>query len=290
MEKIDVIIPVYKPTEHLLTLFYMLDRQSVRPNKVIVINTEEKYWNKFFGTYDVLSRYPFIELHHIEKKEFNHGDTRNYGVSLSDTDLFLMMTQDAVPKDEHLLENLSKNFNDPKVGISYARQIPHKGCGVIESYTRQFNYPPVRIVKGMSDIKTLGIKAFYASNVCSMYRKNVFERIGGFTRTDFNEDMIYARRMIEEGLNIVYEPSAIVCHSHDYTGVEQFKRNFALGVSHATHPEIFSDVRSESEGIKLVKSTTKYLLKRCMPFHVIKLVYHSGMKYLGYRMGVKSVR
>ena len=287
--KIDVIIPVYRPTEYLMSLFLMMDRQTVRPERVIVINTEQKYWDAFFEGYDLLARYPFIELHHIDKKEFNHGLTRNMGVSMSDTDLFLMMTNDAVPKDEHLIENLAKNFEDPTVGISYARQLPHKGCSVIEKYTRQFNYPPERIVKGYDEIKTMGIKAFYASNVCSMYRREVFDRLGGFTETDFNEDMIYARRMIESGYKIVYEPTACVFHSHDYSGVEQFKRNYALGVSHADHPEIFEDIKSENEGVKLVKATAVYLLKHFMIFHVIKLVYLSGMKFLGYRFGKKGI-
>ncbi|MCR4788507.1 MAG: glycosyltransferase [Lachnospiraceae bacterium] len=285
---IDVIIPVYRPTEYLMSLFYMLDRQSVKPGRVIVINTEQKYWDSFFEGYDVLKRYPFIELHHINKEEFDHGMTRNMGVGFSDADLFLMMTNDAVPKDEFLIEKLSRNFEDPSVGIAYARQLPHKGCGAIEKYTRSFNYPPVRIVKGKDDIKTMGIKAFYASNVCSMYRRSVFDRLGGFTKTDFNEDMIYARRMIENGNLIVYEPEALVYHSHDYSGIEQYKRNYELGRSHAIHPEIFADIRSESEGIKLVKSTAVYLLKHFMPFHVIKLVYLSGMKFLGYRAGKKS--
>ena len=287
--KVDVIIPVYRPTEYLMSLFYMLDRQTLKPDRVIVINTEHKYWDAFFEGYDVLSRYPFIELHHINKEEFNHGLTRNMGVNLSDTDLFLMMTNDAVPKDEHLIEKLARNFDDPSTGISYARQLPHKGCSVIEKYTRGFNYPPERIVKGKNEIKTMGIKAFYASNVCSMYRREVFDRLGGFTKTDFNEDMIYARRMIESGYMIVYEPEACVYHSHDYSGIEQFRRNYDLGRSHALHPEIFEDIRSENEGIKLVKSTAVYLLKHFMPLHVIKLIYLSGMKFLGYKCGRKGI-
>ena len=286
--KIDVIIPVYRPDEHLLSLFHMMARQSLKPDRVIIINTEQKYWDIFFKGFDVLKKYPFIELHHIKKEEFNHGLTRNMGVKLSDTDLFLMMTDDAVPDDEFMIEKLARNFEDPKVGICYARQIPHKGCKAIERYTRAFNYPSERIKKSMKDIKTMGIKAFYASNVCSMYRREVFDALGGFCKTDFNEDMIYARRMIESGYDIVYEPDARVRHSHDFSGIEQFKRNYALGLSHATHPEIFADVKSESEGIKLVKSTAVYLVKHFMPFHIIKLVYLSGMKYLGYKLGSRS--
>ena len=286
MPEIDVVIPVYKPSEYLLSIFYYLKRQTIVPRKVIIINTEKHYWDEFFNGYDVLKEYPFIELHHISKEEFDHGATRNLGVSYSKTELFLMMTDDAVPKDEHLIENLYRNFEDSTVGISYARQIPHKGCHAIEKYTRTFNYPNKRVVKGIKDIETLGIKTFFASNVCSMYRRKVFDYLGGFIdRTIFNEDMIYARRMIENDYLIVYEPTAVVKHSHNYSGIGQFKRNFDLGVSHADHPEIFSDVKAEGEGIKLVKSTAVYLCKKFMPWLCIKLIYHSGCKYMGYKLG-----
>lgn len=288
MMKVDVIIPTYKPTEHLISLFHYISKQTLQPGKVIVINTEEEYWNRFFEPYDILAKYPFVELHHISKEEFDHGSTRSFGVSFSDADLFLMMTDDAVPKDEFLIEKLAGNFSNPQVGIAYARQIPHEGCHVIEKYTRIFNYPPQSRIKGQKDIETLGIKAFFASNVCSMYRREIFDKLGGFIdRTIFNEDMIYARKMINDGYLIAYEAEAVVKHSHNYSGLMQFKRNFDLGVSHADNPETFGDVRSEGEGIKLVKETAKFLCSKFMPWLVIKLVYHSGCKYIGYRLGKK---
>ena len=42
----------------------------------------------------------------IEKKDFDHGGTRNKGAALSKADYMLFMTQDAVPVDAYLIENL----------------------------------------------------------------------------------------------------------------------------------------------------------------------------------------
>ena len=283
---VDVVIPVYKPTEYILSLFLMLERQTVKPGKVIVINTGKEYWDKFFGDFDILAKYPFIELHHIDENDFDHGGTRNLGVSFSDSEFFLLMTDDAVPKDERMIENMLKTFDDPKVGSCYARQIPHKYCHVIEKYTRSFNYPLTPAVRSKDDIATIGIKAFFGSNVCFMYRRSIFDELGGFIdRTIFNEDMIYSRKLLDSGYKIAYEPKAEVKHSHNYTGVQYLKRNFDLGVSHADHPEVFGDVKAEGEGIKLVKQTAVFLCKKLMPWLVVKLVYHSGCKYIGYRLG-----
>ncbi len=283
---VDVIVPVYKPNEYLLSLLYYLDRQTVKPQKVILINTVKEYFDEFLGPFDILSKYPFIELHHITKEEFDHGKTRNLGVSYSNTDFFLLMTCDAVPKDEFLIEKLLDNFDNPQIGTAYARQIPHKRCNMIEKYARAYNYPDTKVIKGKDDIESMGIKAFYASNVCCMYRRSVFDELGGFiNHTIFNEDMIYERKMIDAGYLIAYEPKAVVMHSHNYTGIQYLKRNFDLGVSQCDNPDVFGDVKSESEGIRMVKSEAKYLCKKLMPHLVIKLVYHSGCKYIGYFLG-----
>lgn len=288
---VDVIIPVYKPTEYLLSILLLLNKQTVKPNKVIVVNTEKEYWDKFFGDYDILEKYPFLEVHHITKEEFDHGKTRNLGVSFSKSDFFLMMTDDAVPSDEYLLERLLSAFDNEKVGMSYARQLPQKYCHAIEKFTRVFNYPEKPMIKGIEDIESLGIKTFFASDVCCMYRRSIFNYLGGFiNRTIFNEDMIYARRMIEDGYLISYTADACVYHSHNYTGIQYLKRNFDLGVSQADHPEIFADVKSEGEGMKMVKMTASFLCKKLMPWMVIKLVYQSGCKYIGYYLGKRYAK
>ncbi|MCR5502261.1 MAG: glycosyltransferase family 2 protein [Lachnospiraceae bacterium] len=285
-EPVDVIIPVYRPTEKLLTTLLMLERSKVPAGRVIVINTGREHWEKFFSSYDVCARYPFLEVHHIEKEDFDHGGTRNFGVSLSKSPFFLLMTDDAVPADPDLIGNLLEAFEDPEVGMAYARQIANKRAGVIEKYTRHFNYPPVSLKKGAGDLERLGIKAFFASNVCCMYRRSFFDELGGFpAHVSFNEDMIYARKLINDKKLIAYRAEAKVFHSHSYTGAQQFRRNFQNGVSHADHPETFSDVKASGEGMRLVKKTAERLCKKGLIFMLIPLIWQSACKYAGYTLG-----
>lgn len=64
---------------------------------------------------------------------------------------------------------------------------------MVERYGRYFNYPAKSQVKTKKDLSRLGIKTYFASNVCCAYRRDVFEKQGGFiSHTIFNEDMIYA--------------------------------------------------------------------------------------------------
>ncbi len=286
MFEVDVIIPVYKPTEKFSKLLDMLEAQSLPIGKIILVNTEKNYFDRFAAGTDFEAKHKKLLVTHITKEEFDHGKTRNYGVSLSDAPWFVMMTDDARPADRELLKNLLEPFQDEKVGMSYARQIPDEGCGVIESYTRSFNYPDRSGVKSREDLESMGIKAFFASNVCAAYKREIFDLLGGFKEhTNFNEDMIYARGLINAGYKIAYAAGAKVIHSHNYSGAGQFRRNFDLGVSHADNPQVFSDIRAESEGMRLVKRTCGYLCRIGKPWLIFRLFWQSGCKYMGYYLG-----
>ena len=49
-----------------------------------------------------------MEVHHLTKEEFDHGGTRARAAELSDSDVMVFMTQDAMPADRELLAELLK--------------------------------------------------------------------------------------------------------------------------------------------------------------------------------------
>lgn len=282
---VTVIIPVYKPDEKFRKLMKGLKRQTYPIKEILIMNTEEEYWKDAW-----IQGMENVRVEHLKKEEFDHGGTRARAAAVSTGNILVFFTQDAVPADEHVVEELVKAFHDPKVGAAYGRQLADKDCSIIEKYTRSFNYPAKSSVKSKDDLSDLGIKTFFCSNVCAAYSRSIYEKMGGFiTHTIFNEDMIFAGRLILEGYCVAYEAEAKVIHSHNYGCMQQFRRNFDLAVSQADHPEVFAGIRSESEGIRLVKKTAGYLFKIHRPWLIAELVVKSGFKFLGYRMG-KSYR
>lgn len=282
---VTVIIPVYKPDEKFRKLMKGLKRQTYPIKEILIMNTEEEFWKDAW-----IQGMENVRVEHLKKEEFDHGGTRARAAAVSTGNILVFFTQDAVPADEHVVEELVKAFHDPKVGAAYGRQLADKDCSIIEKYTRSFNYPAKSSVKSKDDLSDLGIKTFFCSNVCAAYRRSIYEKMGGFiTHTIFNEDMIFAGRLILEGYCVAYEAEAKVIHSHNYGCMQQFRRNFDLAVSQADHPEVFAGIRSESEGIRLVKKTAGYLFKIHRPWLIAELVVKSGFKFLGYRMG-KSYR
>ncbi|MDF2942684.1 MAG: rfbN [Herbinix sp.] len=282
---VDVIIPTYHSDEKLDNLLQMLYRQTKKPNRVILLHTEE-----FPGAEQKIPeiKESNILIIPVTKKDFDHGGTRKYGASLSSADILMFMTQDAVPADELLLEKLLEPYDDPWVAATYARQLPTEKDDVVERYTRHFNYPKTSRVKALEDIDELGIKTFFCSNVCATYRNSIYKKMGGFVnKTIFNEDMIMAASIIRADYRIAYVAEAKVVHSHQYSYFQQFTRNFDLGVSHNQYVEVFHGLKSESEGIKLVKNTLGYLIEKKKYYLIPELIINSGFKYLGYQLGVR---
>ncbi|MBQ3798575.1 MAG: glycosyltransferase [Butyrivibrio sp.] len=287
MSTVDVIIPTYKPDCSLFSLIDDLEKQSLRPEKIIIMNTEKKYWDELVENNheNPLEKYDNIIVKHVTKQEFDHGETRNQGVALSDTDFFLMMTQDAFPKDRMLIANLAKAL-DRDVAAAYARQYPKSDCNLAERYSRKFNYPNETMKKSQADVERLGIKTYFCSNVCAMYRRDVYNVIGGFThKTIFNEDMVYAGNACQRGYSIMYVPEAGVIHSHNYSCMQQFHRNFDLGVSQTDHPEIFGGIKSESEGKKMVKQTISHFRHIGKSYKIPHYVVMCGFRLMGYKLG-----
>lgn len=321
--KIDVIIPVYKPGRELFVLLDRLKGQTMPVHKIILMNTEKKYFEELMaqtGT-DLAKTYGNVEIHHLAKREFDHGGTRHRAVQYSVADIFVLMTQDAMPADKYLIERLTEHLRQGleqesaakrsgeqamggqqgrvsvgqqgaaygrqvTVAAAYGRQLPGAHSSEAERVSRHFNYPETSRIKRLDDLETMGIKTYFCSNVCAAYRRDIYEESGGFVRhTIFNEDMIYAAGVIKAGYGIAYEAQARVVHSHNYTNMQQLRRNFDLGVSQAEHPEVFQGVPSEAEGKRLVKATFRHMKRKRRLYQFPGFCIQCCFKYAGYLLG-----
>ena len=171
---VDVIIPAYRPGREFGELLHRLEEQEYRPRRILVMNTGEQYWNREW------EKCPILEVHHLEQKDFDHGGTRRRAAELSNADIIIFMTQDALPADRKVIGNLVCAVSEnPGAGAAYARQLPRADCRFLERYTRSFNYPEQSSVKSLADIDKYGIKTYFCSNVCAAYDKGIYLKTGG---------------------------------------------------------------------------------------------------------------
>ena len=100
--KVDVIIPTFHPKERFLALMEQLEKQVLAVNRIVIVNTEKKAFETLMDCDTFLKEHPKAMLFHISQDEFDHGKTRNLAVSNSDAEVFVCMTQDALPADAYL--------------------------------------------------------------------------------------------------------------------------------------------------------------------------------------------
>ena len=297
MERPDVIIPVYKADKKLERLLAMLLQQTLRPAKIILMNTEAEGYTvsdlrtrveKVAAKNDNRTLPPVeIKLVRVEKKDYDHGGTRNLAVEkYSDADFFLCMTQDAVPADVFLIEKLMQCFKEEQVGAAYARQLPAEHADFSERFLRLHNYPAESCKKTKEDKERLGIKTYMISNACAMYRRSRYDELGGFvTDTIFNEDMIFGAALIEAGDAICYCAKARVYHTHNYGLTAQFKRSFDMAVSQRDYRSVFGQVSSEKEGVRFVKEAAEYCMSQRRFGDLFLFLMESVARYAGFFLG-----
>ena len=66
---VTVVIPTYRPDGKLKKLLSRLERQTRRPERILIINTEEQYFS-----WQAVEGIRGVSVLHIEKKEFDHDE------------------------------------------------------------------------------------------------------------------------------------------------------------------------------------------------------------------------
>jgi len=281
---ISIIIPTYNASSYLPNLLNSLEHQTSKDYELIIIDSSSND-----NTVAIVKDHGAVTIIN-PKKDFDHGKTRNLGASEAKGDIVLYLTQDALPADEHSIENLIKPFHDDKlVAASYGRQLPNPDASPISTHLRLFNYPDSSYIRSLEDRTIYGIKTIFFSNSFSAYRREILEKIGAFKeKLIFGEDMHAAGRLLLSGYKVAYNADAMVYHSHNYTAFQEFERYFDLGVLHGSEDWILKEFgKTGKEGKKYINSGISYLLKD-KKFHLIpSFLFRNSLKYIGYTLGLR---
>jgi glycosyltransferase involved in cell wall biosynthesis len=180
------------------------------------------------GTLQIARRYP-VRIVEITAQDFHHARTRNYAATLTTGKYLVFLSQDAIPANESWLKAMLRNFEDETVGAVYGRQVPKAGSTSERHDALSTMYGSERVVKDASSKESLGYQYYHFSDVNAAIRREVWEAIRFPEEFKVFEDLGIAKRILDAGWKIVYEPDASVVHSHNHTTTELFKRYFDIG-------------------------------------------------------------
>lgn len=288
--KIDVVASVYKPDKNFLSMIDAVSKQSLEINKIIILNVEQKFYDRLMYSTRFLDTHKNIEIHHISKREYDKGKSLNMVAKISDADYFVVMGQDVVPSSDEVFEKLLEGFqSDPKIAVSFARSLALNDAPLMDKVLVTYRYPETSHTFSYQDIDSMGNNAYMSSSVCAMYKKNIFEELGGFlNHVIFNEDVLYASKALSEGYKVTYVSDACVEVRAVPDEKQLEKLGFDYAVSVAKHTEVFDVEFAKAEIKKLEKvvisnakrigsPTDKFVTKRRIK--AIKKGFSRGLRY-----------
>jgi rhamnosyltransferase len=186
-----------------------------------------------------LARARGAAVHKVSASDFDHGATRDLGISLAAGGYVALLVQDAVPLDERWLATMIEILeDDPLVAGVYGRQLPRPGSTPLARVLVK-NSPTAsperreQSAGGPGHYKALPPETRRAlalfDNVNSCLRRSVWDEVP-FGRTGFGEDLRWGKRVVEGGYKLVYEPRSAVVHSHERGPLYDLRRHYAEGL------------------------------------------------------------
>jgi len=224
---ISVVVPVKDGGDGLVRCLQAIAHQRVEEDvEVVVVDSGSKD-----GSPEHARRLG-ARVDEIPPEEFGHGRTRNLGASLARGDVLVFTTQDAYPADEAWLATLVAPLRSaPEVAGVYGRQLPHADARPPERFFLDFLYGPEPRVQRLGMPDDLSFEVTLFSNVNSAIARETWERYPFADDRAMSEDQEWSRRVLLDGLTLVYEPRAAVHLSQSYTLAEAFRRFFDSGAS-----------------------------------------------------------
>lgn len=278
---ISMVIPTLNAEPDLPGLLEALSRQTTKLDEIVVVDSSSQD-----RTCEIANSYPNVRVIEIEKSSFNHGGTRDMAFRATTGEFVCFMTQDALPKDDHYIENLiTPMVEDSTIGLVTGRQLPKSDARRFEQLVREYNYPSVSNVRTIGDLSRLGVKAYFASDVCSAYRRSMYFAVGGFDAVETNEDMLLASKLLHAGYKVAYAADAEVFHSHNLTFAEQFKRNRAVGSFLASHQEELEIPDEVGEDGRLFKEVFRQLMQERRFGEAFAFILDCAARFTGNRAG-----
>lgn len=141
----------------------------------------------------------------ISEREFSHGRSLNLGISAARGELVAILSGHCIPAHDQWIRRLGLALSEPSVAGVYGRQEPLPD-------TSDLDKRDLWTVFGVE--RRVQTQDYFFHNANSMIRREVWEKVPFNEELAGVEDRDWAKRVLELGYRIVYEPAASVYHFH----------------------------------------------------------------------------
>ncbi len=231
--KYSLVIPVYNRPDEVDELLQSLTTQTFTDYEVIIVEDGSQTPCR-----EVCDRYADrLPLRYFMKDNSGPGQSRNYGVERAEGDYVLILDSDVVLPDDYL-----QAVDD---------ELQRQACDAFGGPDRAADsFTPVQkaISYSMTSFFTTGgirggkkkLDKFYPRSFNMGIRREVYNRLGGFSKMRFGEDIDFSIRIIEAGYATRLFPDAWVYHKRRTDFRKFWRQVFNSGIArinlHKRHP------------------------------------------------------
>jgi rhamnosyltransferase len=169
------------------------------------------------GTADIIRTFPAVKIIQRPDGEYFPGRTLNHMIRSSAGDIVVFNNADAIPQNDHWLQNLIAPLLADEADAVYANQLPRPDAQWLVRKDSE---------RAFGDGKIAATWRFFFSLASSATRRDDLLAHPFDETFKYSEDIEWAHR---RKIRIKYAPDAIVEHSHNYTPAQLKKRFYGEG-------------------------------------------------------------
>lgn len=165
-------------------------------------------------------------------EDFSHGASRNRLAAGARGEHVVFLSQDALPEGDGFVEQLLGPLSDSRVAGVTARVLPHLDADPLTERTvlsaaeagterRLYRLPSGCQMDELRPSERRDLQRF--NNVASALRASILAD-HPFPSVGFGEDSAWAGIVLQRGWDTIFEPQAVVRHSHTYGPLTAFRR------------------------------------------------------------------
>ncbi len=222
--KYSIIVPVYNRPDEVDELLESLSNQTLKDFEVVIVEDGSAKPCK-----DVCDKYAgILSLHYYAKENSGPGQSRNYGAERAQGDYVIILDSDVVLPtgylqaiDDELRQNPSEAFGGPDAAHDSFTPVQK---AISYSMTSFFTTGGIRGGKAKLD-------KFYPRSFNMGIRRDVYLKLGGFSKMRFGEDIDFSYRIVEAGYKPKLFPEAWVWHKRRTDFKKFFRQVYNSGIA-----------------------------------------------------------
>lgn len=274
------IIPVYNRPDEVDELLASMTRQKLKDFEVIIVEdgsskTAKEVCDGYAGK---------LDIHYYYKENSGPGQSRNYGVERAKGEFVIILDSDVVLPDDYLLavdEELRREEADAFGGPDKAHpSFTPTQKAISYSMTAFFTTGGIRGGKKKLD-------KFYPRSFNMGVRKDVYERLGGFSKMRFGEDIDFSIRIFKEGLRCRLFPEAWVWHKRRTDFRKFFRQVYNSGIARINLYKKYPESLKLVHLLPMIFTVGVLLLFLIMSMGVLMMV--AGTNTMQKEMGIVAV-